>query len=80
MDFDDLVSPNPLVDGNITANSQSYHIFIAIGSVENRENLLDMYITGKGGRNFEHKEIGIKYSDYRTQLLGFLRTQFFQYQ
>ena len=41
MDFDDLVSPNPLVDGNITANSQSYHIFIAIGSVENRENLLD---------------------------------------
>ena len=29
-----------------------------------------------GGRNFEHKEIGIKNSDYRTQLLGFKNTIF----
>ena len=29
-----------------------------------------------GGRNFEHNEIGIKNSDYRTQLLGLKNTIF----
>ena len=29
-----------------------------------------------GGRNFEHNKIGIKNSDYRTQLLGLKNTIF----
>ena len=41
MDFDDLVSPNPLVDGNITANSQSDGIFTANRSIGSVEILLD---------------------------------------
>ena len=41
MDFDDLVSTNPLVDGNITANSQSDGIFTANRSIGSVEILLD---------------------------------------
>ena len=41
MDFNDLVGPNPLVAGNIAANSESYDIFFANRSVGSVENILD---------------------------------------